>query len=149
MKEIYFNNSGVEVSRKADGWQRSYPIKGFENDKVEIKLELSGYYLLEPGEPKSNVKLYRVDVSAITTSDIEGNPLKSPLKTTDPYLSKTFQSKQEASSYYEDMILKYTDGFIDEEGDLVETGNKIAPVKKPKSDVPSVSLSESEVLGTW
>lgn len=145
----YFNARGEKCTKTAAFAisDEERVIKVFQNDRIRVEvialLELQYDY----GMPVEHLKPISLRVSNIINTDYEGNPIE-PKTVPDPSESRTFRFIDEAVWAYNDALLRAGAGYINNVGELTETGNELAP---PDPDVPTVEPDSeaSQLMGTW
>lgn len=99
-------------------------IHAFENEKVRLVITWQGAI-------KDADQLFRATYPLFKAEQYD----KVGDKWVESFESgTTFANLNKAESYYEDFVMRWTDSYIDEEGEIHEVGNVLAPPEPPKPD---------------
>lgn len=123
----YFDKGGNEISAnlyqdliKDDTYRI---VHAFENEKVRLIITWQG-------EIKGADQLFRTTYPLFKTEQHD----KLGDKWVESFESgKTFSDMKKVESFYEDFIIRWTESYFDEDGEVHEVGNKLAPPEPPKS----------------
>jgi hypothetical protein len=154
MTTKYFDREGLPMSRDAylaKLKDASYQIvRQFDNGKVLIRIVWKGEV---PDADKQFRSTYKVFALELSNYNDQGKPVP------DPFSGRFFPDEKMATSFYEDFILKWTDSTMDEEGNIEEVGNTLAPPPPPppppSSDLPTSSVAnlkgdvDDGGIGAW
>lgn len=124
----YFDKEGDEISAnlyKDLAADDSYRIvHAFENEKVRM-------LLLWTGEIKGADQMFRTSYPLFKVEQYD----KLDGKWVESFESgKTLPTLRKAEEYYEDFVMRWTESYIDEDGEMHEIGNLLAPPEPPKPD---------------
>lgn len=135
-------------------------VKQFRNDKIWVRVEWIGRYDKKlPAEYRHSHAIVVLNRLKVRKSEWEEEGViqdKGWVK--DVAATQTFRTKSAAVSAYEDMLLSYTESYIDEteDGDmvLVEEGNEFGPKTGPlkfEVDDELIEVAESKGIsvGGW
>lgn len=151
MKTLFQNPEGATYQRQSewlkDGWahapKEAWEIAKFENSKISAVVRIKQAFWARDGEPEQYWKRFEVVVSNIMTMDLDGNPIPKTY-VGDPEATRDFVSRDEALGYYEALLTQYTESYKDDNGELVEVGNKFS------RDIPQAPEgANEEVFGSW
>lgn len=124
----YFDKEVNEISANlckdllADESYRT--VRAFENEKVRLVITWVG-------EIKDADELFRTTYPLFKLEQhdkVDGAWVESFES------GRTFASMRKVDEYYEDFIVRWTASFFDEDGEIHEVGNLLAPPEPPKPD---------------
>lgn len=134
-------------------------IKDFRNDKIWVRVEWVGRYQKNlPSEYRHSHQVVVYNRLKIRKTEWEEETLEDKGWVIDHTATQTFRTRSAAEAAYEDMLLSYTDSYLDEgeDGDmvLIEEGNQLGPKTGPlkfEVDEELIELAESKGIsvGGW
>jgi hypothetical protein len=154
---IYQDIDGKGLSKKQ--WEekshcKDWIIKEFRNDRIWIAVEWIGRYDKKlPAEYRHSHGIFvRTRLQVRKSEWEEESVLEDKGWVIDHGATETFRTKSAAMAAYEDVLLKYTGSYLDEDEDgemvLVEEGNELAPVMKELAiDVDEELLEAASAKG--
>lgn len=135
----YFDKDVKEITENlykdlvADDSYRT--VHAFQNEKVKLIIEWVG--AIEGAD-----QLFRTTYPLFVAKQFDFLPDK------DEWIesfesNRTFPNMKKVSQYYEDFVMRWTESYIDEEGEIHEVGNVLAPPPPPPSeDAPQGTYDE-------
>lgn len=154
---IYQDIDGTGLNRKqweAKQHSQEWIVKDFRNEKIWVRVEWIGRY--QKGYPSEYRHSHQVTVYnrlKIRKSEWQDEAvLEDKGWVIDPTATQTFRTRSAAEAAYEDMLIRYTESYFDEDetGDmvLVEEGNEFGPKTGPiKFEVDDELLQIAESKG--
>ena len=136
MAYLHQSPNGVGISSKQ--WESlkndpSWTVREYRNDKLWLRFHWVGRYDKSlPAEYRHSHAVTVYNRLITKASEWEEETIVDKSWVIDQAASETFRTKSTAEAHFEDLLLRYTESFIDvdEDGEVVfvEEGNKLAPV---------------------
>lgn len=139
---------------------KDWIVKDFRNEKIWVRVEWVGRYPKNlPSEYRHSHQIVVYNRLKIRKSEWEEeSTLEDKGWVLDPSATRSFRTRSAAESAYEEMLLLYTDSYMDEteDGDMVlveegnELGSKTGPLKFEVDDeLLEVAQSKGISVGGW
>lgn len=136
MADIYQDVDGRALTKKQWEAKRLSPewtVKEYKGDKIWVRLAWIGKYdKALPSEYRHSHGIQVYNHLFVKETEWDEEVMIDKGWVLDPTASESARTKSAAEALYEDMLIKYTESFIDvdEDGEVVfvEEGNKLAPV---------------------
>lgn len=154
---IYQDIDGRGLSKKE--WEeksgkKDWIIKEYRNEKIWVRVEWAGRYDKKlPAEYRHSHQIVVLNRVTTRTTEWDEDSTTDHGYIKDPVATQSFRTRSAAMAAYEDMLIKYTNSFIDMDEDtgettLVEEGNEFGPKTGPvKFEVDDELLEIAEQKG--
>jgi len=136
-----------------------WTLKQYSNGKLMVRLEWIGRYDKKlPSEYRHSHGVMVFNRLKVRESEwVDEGTLTDRGWVLDPAATQTFRTKAEAEAAYEDLLVNFTQSYLDEDenGDVVleEEGNDLAPAKPGAlvidEDVIKAAEAKGVALGGW
>lgn len=132
----YFDRDGKVITRAK--WEEKiqqpsyWTVRQFDNGKVMIRIVWKGLVADADNQFRSSYKLFTLEL--FNYNDV-GHQIA------DPSSGRFFPDEKKAIAFYDDFILKWTESVMDEDGNVEEVGNTLAPIEPPKPPDPNIPKS--------
>lgn len=107
-------------------------VRQFDNGSVHVELEWLGDVPDADNQFRGSYRLFKIKLSNYNDVGVAVE---------DPMSGKFFPNESKALTFYDDFILKWTESVMDEDGNVEEVGNTLAPIEPPKPPDPNKPLS--------
>lgn len=150
MAFVYYDREGFKISRERwseFGNDDDYcTVRAFDNGAVKVTLVWLGRVDTLKDQWDFMYPIFRLNVANYNSN---GELVADPVDD-----GKTFRLEREGIEAYEAFVAKWTESYLDDDGELVEVDNDIAPPPPPNpdapaSDVASVKGVEIDDVGAW
>lgn len=137
---LYFNRDGKPIigaewkKLTADPAYRT--LKEFDNGRVQVRLIWNGALTLQ--QKTSFRDTWPLFAIRVMNYDAEGNLRPDPSCD-----GETFAHEHEALNGYEEFLITWADCHINDDGNLVEVDNHLAPPPPPDPDAPTSTLKDA------
>jgi len=160
---IYQNIDGTGLTKA--GWEKesagkNFILKEYRNGKIWVQLRWIGRYRKDlPAEYRHSHEIQVLNRLIERKSEWDEEETIDKGWQVDPSASQSFRTRSAAESAFEDMLLTYTESYIDmdeETGEttLVQEGNELGPKTGPlklevNEEVEKAAASKGISLGGW
>jgi hypothetical protein len=137
---LYFDRDGKSIPhtkwRELNNDPTYRILKEFDNGKVQVRLIWNGSLTLQ--QKTSFRETWPLFALRVMNYNAEGKLRPDPSRD-----GETFAYENEALNGYEEFLITWADCHIDDDGNLVEVDNHLAPPPPPDPDAPTSVLKDA------